>query len=102
MIETSRRSLLIGAASLLAAPAIVRASSLMPVKVMSVPLSVVPSGWTVTTDGLVITIRAGIVEAIGGPRMLDNWIRSIGGVISDEQPLDAQFDQQFPSRQEPL
>ena len=35
MIETSRRSFLLGASSLLAAPAIVRVASLMPVKAIA-------------------------------------------------------------------
>lgn len=37
MIETSRRSLIFGGAALICAPAIVRASSLMPVKAINLP-----------------------------------------------------------------
>jgi hypothetical protein len=45
MIQTSRRSLITGLVSFLAAPAVVRAASLMPVKALPVESNMVQSGW---------------------------------------------------------
>lgn len=52
MIETSRRSLIIGLSTLIAAPAIVRASSLMKVKPLLPPGWVVCGHWVISDVSL--------------------------------------------------
>lgn len=58
----SRRGLITGLASLLAAPAIVSASSLMPVKVMTPAVPPLPDGWVATTENLIIRVQFKMIE----------------------------------------
>jgi hypothetical protein len=50
MIETSRRSFITGLVSFVAAPAIVRAANIMPVKSVDLPNGIL---WEFTQDGMV-------------------------------------------------
>lgn len=65
----SRRGLIGGLAALMAAPAIVRASSIMPVKALAVepePLWLPQRGWLVANDAFFFASNDGVIYRCNG------------------------------------
>jgi Bacteriophage head to tail connecting protein len=98
MIETSRRNFITGLVSFVAAPAIVRAANIMPVKSVDLPNGIL---WEVTQDGMVYG-RSPMMDVLPSVREL-NSMRSSFLVAADEwakSVLPARYDgwQGFPGR----
>ena len=84
MTPIAKRPFLAGLASLLGAPAIVRAENIMPVKRMS--LIPPPSGYVMPDD---VVLRLGGDDLLSGYELLNRWVAGVRDVIEAERRAQA-------------